>query len=517
MIVGRVASEAPSPGYRNWALTLLATVYAVNFIDRQIVSVLALDIKRDLGLSDADLGFLYGTAFGVFYALFGIPMGRLADSWNRVRLITAGLAVWSAMTALSGLSRTGGQLALARIGVGVGEATASPCAYSLISDYFPKEKRASALAVYSSGMYIGAGLSLFLGATVVKRWSAAFPDGWNGLVGWQASFLIVGLPGLLLAIVVASLREPVRGLSEGLPTPVSAHPFREFFDELANIIPPLTLVSAARRGGAALVANLIGLAIIAAVAAGLIALTGDTLQWAATGIGAYAIFSWIAALRHRDPPAFALTWGTPAFLALLLGFGLISFVNYAVIFWSLPYAEGVLGGDKSTAGLVIGGGGAAGGFIGLNLGGRLADRLRRTNPSGRVIVILFAALAPLVPLAISFGSGSLTVFYALVLPMTVLSSLGLGAAAATSQDLVLPRMRGMATAAYFLSITMLGLALGPYTVGRISTWTGDLGGAVLSLIAVMPVSALALIMLYRWLPGTEATILDRARAAGEPV
>ena len=309
----------------------------------------------------------------------------------------------------------------------------------------------------------------------------------------------------------------MRGLSEGLSTPVSAHPFREFFDELVNIIPPLTLVSAARRGGAALVANLIGLAIIAAVAVGLIELTGDTLQWVATGIGAYAIFSWIVALRHRDPPAFKLTWGTPAFLALLLGFGLISFVNYAVIFWSLPYAEGVLGGDKSTAGLVIGGGGAAGGFIGLNLGGRLADHWRRTNPSGRVIVILFAALAPLVPLAISFSSGSLTLFYALVLPMTVLSSLGLGAAAATSQDLVLPRMRGMATAAYFLSITMLGLALGPYTVGRISTWTGDLGGAVLSLIAVMPVSALALIMLYRWLPGTEATILDRARAAGEPV
>ena len=219
VIVGRIAHETPSAGYRNWALILLATVYAINFIDRQIVSVLALDLKRDLHLSDADLGFLYGTAFGVFYALFGIPMGRLADSWNRVRLITAGLAVWSAMTALSGLSRTGEQLALARIGVGVGEATASPCAYSLISDYFPKEKRASALAVYSSGMYIGAGLSLFLGATVVKRWSAAFPDGWNGIVGWQASFLIVGLPGLLLAIVVASLREPVRGLSEGLPTP----------------------------------------------------------------------------------------------------------------------------------------------------------------------------------------------------------------------------------------------------------------------------------------------------------
>lgn len=517
MIVGRVTTEMPSGSYRNWALILLATVYAINFIDRQIVSVLALDLKRDLGLSDADLGFLYGTAFGVFYSLFGIPMGRLADSWNRVRLITAGLAMWSAMTALSGFSRNGGELAAARIGVGIGEATASPCAYSLISDYFPREKRASALAVYSSGMYIGAGLSLFLGATVVKQWSAAFPDGWHGIVGWQASFFIVGLPGLLLAIVVATLKEPVRGLSEGLATPVSAHPFRDFFDELLNIIPPLTLVSAARRGMRAFAVNLLALAVVAGLAVALIAWTGDTMQWVSVGVGVYAIASWVAALRHRDRPAYELTFGTPAFLALLLGFGLISFVNYAIIFWSMPYAEGVLGGDKSTAGLIIGGGGAAGGFIGLNIGGRLADRLRLTNPSGRVIVILFAAIAPLVPMAISFTSGSLALFYALVLPMTVLSSLGLGAAAATSQDLVLPRMRGLATAAYFLSITMLGLALGPYTVGRISTSTGDLGTAVMSLIGVMPVSALALIMLYRWLPRAEATILERARAAGEPV
>ena len=514
--VGRALLHEPSAGYRNWVLVLLATVYAINFIDRQIVSVLALDIKRDLNLSDADLGFLYGTAFGVFYALFGVPMGKLADSWNRVRLISGGLALWSAMTALSGLSRTGGQLAAARVGVGIGEATASPCAYSLLSDYFPRAKRATALAVYSSGMYIGAGLSLFIGAVVTQNWNRAFPNGWLGLVGWQASFLVVGLPGLVLAIVVASLREPVRGLSDGRPAPAAAHPFREFWAEIMTIVPPLTLLSAARLGARTLVVNLVGLAVIAGLAYALAISTGDTMQWGAVGVGAYAIFSWASTLRQRDPPAFALTWGTPAFLAILLGLGLISFVNYAVIFWSLPYAESVLGANKATAGLVIGGGGAAGGFIGINIGGRLADWLRSRNPSGRVLVILFAALAPLIPLAISFTTESLALFYALVLPMTVLSSLGLAASAATSQDLVLPRMRGMATAAYFLSITMLGLALGPYTVGRISEATGNLGLAVLSLIAVMPISAVALIMLYRWLPAAEASVWERARAAGEP-
>ena len=514
--VGRPLTQTPSEGYQRWVLVLLATVYAVNFIDRQIVSVLALDIKRDLGLSDADLGFLYGTAFGVFYALFGVPMGKLADSWNRVRMLTAGLALWSAMTALSGLSRTGGQLAAARVGVGIGEATASPCAYSLISDYFPRHKRATALAVYSSGMYIGAGLSLFIGAAVSQGWNRAYPNGWLGLVGWQASFLVVGIPGLLLAIVVATLREPVRGMSDGLNAPAAAHPFREFWSEVMTIVPPLTLLTAARLGMRTLIVNLIGLTIIAATAYALATATGDTMQWLAVGIGSYAIFSWAATLRQRDPPAFALTWETPAFVAVLLGFGLISFVNYAVIFWSLPYAESVLGADKATAGLVIGGGGAAGGFIGINIGGRLADSLRARNPSGRVMVILFAALAPLIPLAISFTTSSLAVFYALVLPMTILSSLGLAASAATSQDLVLPRMRGMATASYFLSITMLGLALGPYTVGRISEATGNLGLAVLSLVAVMPISAAALIMLYRWLPSAEASVLERARAAGEP-
>ena len=125
--------------------SILFLVYVLNFVDRQIISILAEDIKRDLGLKDEDLGFLYGTAFGVFYSLFGIPLGRLADNWHRVRLMTIGLTLWSTMTALSGLSRTGGHLAAARIGVGIGEATASPSAYSLISDYFPKRLRATAL------------------------------------------------------------------------------------------------------------------------------------------------------------------------------------------------------------------------------------------------------------------------------------------------------------------------------------------------------------------------------------
>jgi MFS family permease len=508
---------APTPAYRNYVLTLLVVVYALNFIDRQILSVLAVDLKRDLNLTDADLGFLYGTAFGVFYALFGVPMGRLADSWNRIRLITVGLSLWSIMTALSGLSRTGTQLAAARIGVGIGEATASPCAYSLLSDYFPREKRATALAIYSTGMYLGAGLSLFVGGLVVERWNAAYPSGWMGLVGWQAAFLAVGIPGLLLAGIVATLREPPRGLADGLITPPAPHPFREFLAELLTVLPPLTVIGAAQRGRTALFANLLAAGGIFMLAWLLAWTTGNILQWAAVGVGCYAVVSWATALRSRDRPAFALIWGTRAFVYALIAHGLTSIVNYAIAFWSMPYIEATLGASKAQAGLLIGGAGAAGGFLGLILGGRTSDWLKVRHPSGRVIVMLVAAIAPIPLMLLSFTTNSLPLFYALHLPMLMLSSCGLGAYAATTQDLVLPRMRGVATATLFLAITMVGLALGPYTAGRLAAITGDVGSGVLCLLVVSPFAIGALILLFRALPAAEATVVERARAAGEAI
>ena len=198
------AGDQKVPAYSWYALSILVVVYVLNFVDRNIISILAEDIKADLGLRDDQIGFLYGTAFGVFYALFGIPLGKLADSWNRVRLMTAGLAIWSAFTALSGFAKNFAMLSVARIGVGVGEATASPSAYSLISDWFPKKMRATALAIYSSGLYVGGGVSLLIGGAIVERWNAAYPvDAPLGLAGWQAAFIIVGLPGLLLAVLVS--------------------------------------------------------------------------------------------------------------------------------------------------------------------------------------------------------------------------------------------------------------------------------------------------------------------------
>src|SRR4051812_29789390 len=189
---GRAAPPVRVTAYGWYALLVLVLVYVINFVDRQIISILAQDIKSDLHLQDAQIGFLYGTAFAVFYALFGIPLGRLADSWYRGRLIAIGLTLRSSMTALSGFATSFGMLATARIGVGIGEASASPAAYSMISDYFPKERRGTALSIYSSGLYIGGALSLPIGGFILSRWNAAFPNASEaplGLAGWQAAFL----------------------------------------------------------------------------------------------------------------------------------------------------------------------------------------------------------------------------------------------------------------------------------------------------------------------------------------
>ncbi|WP_375383115.1 spinster family MFS transporter [uncultured Sphingomonas sp.] len=517
------ADDTRASGYAWYVLGLLFLVYCLNFIDRQIISILAEDIKRDLHLADEDLGFLYGTAFGVFYALFGIPLGRLADNWHRVRLITLGLALWSAMTTLSGFARSGAQLSAARIGVGVGEATASPSAYSLISDHFPRRLRATALSIYSAGIYFGGGLSLGLGGLVVHRWNAAYPTGGPlGLVGWQAAFLVVGLPGLVLAAIIATLREPTRGAIDNLPeAPRHPAPFRAFRDELLTVVPPLTLIGAARLGPRALANNLVAAVVILAAVIGMNALEGWTpgarWQWGSVGIGVYAVVSWGLALKRRDPATWALVIGSPAFVCVVVAYGLNAFIAYGVSFWAAPYALRILGQTREVAGFIIGGNGALGGLIGVTAGGIVADRLRRRYATGRQMVVLFGSAAPLPLMVVAFTTASPPVFYVCLLVTGMLASCALGASAATTQDLVLPRMRGTATATFFLGTTLLGLAIGPYMAGRISTLSGSLSTGVLSMLAVAPIGLAAAIAAYRLVPAAEASRVERARNAGEPV
>lgn len=519
--------------YAWYALIVLVIVYALNFIDRQILSILAEDIKRDLGLEDAQIGFLYGTAFAVFYALFGIPLGRLADSWYRGRVMAIGLALWSSMTALSGFASSFAMLAVARIGVGIGEAAASPAAYSMISDWFPKEKRATALSIYSSGLYIGGALSLPIGGFVLSRWNMAYPNPAEaplGLVGWQAAFLAVGIPGLLIALWVLSLREPQRGASDGLPQPiVRPNAWRDFGRELGAILPPLTLVSVARIPGA-LKINLIVLALIVACAAALIRLTGDLPQWSAYGLGIYAVFSWVQSLKHRDPATHRLIWGTPMTIVLAISFGSISFVTYAVSFWGPPYVLRTFYPDPTGPAFYIGGmtaaeevafimgwGAAVSAAIGVIMGGVIADLWRRRDPRGRIFVNM-ASVILAAPLSwLIFTTDSIATFY-WVFPLAhMCGAAWVGAAVATLQDLVLPRMRATAGATYILGTTMIGLALGPYFAGKVADVAESLRAGIFALYLIVPLTLLGLWLGSRRIAELEATRVERARAVGEAI
>ena len=243
-------APARTPFYSYYVLTVLMVIYAFNFLDRQIITILAPSLKADLGLSDAQLGLLFGTAFALFYALFGIPLAKLADGWHRVRTISLGLGFWSAMTAVSGLASNFAQLGSARVGVGIGEASAGPAAYSLIQDYFPKARRATAIAIYSAGIYLGVGASLALGGEVIAYWDTTYTEATRpfGLAGWQATFLAFGIPGLFLALLVlTTIREPVRGAMDGVPSPaVAPHPFRAVGREMAAMFPPFSMIAIAR-------------------------------------------------------------------------------------------------------------------------------------------------------------------------------------------------------------------------------------------------------------------------------
>ena len=188
---------------RNYALGLLTVVYSFNFIDRQLLSILQESIKVDLSLSDSQLGLLTGFAFALFYVTAGIPIARIADRSNRRNIVAIAIGLWSFMTAISGFVQNYGQLLAARVGVGVGEAGGSPPSHSIVSDIFPPERRASALAFYSTGVNLGILFGFLFG-------------GWlNEFFGWRIAFLVVGVPGILIAALVRyTLKEPIRGLME---------------------------------------------------------------------------------------------------------------------------------------------------------------------------------------------------------------------------------------------------------------------------------------------------------------
>jgi MFS family permease len=200
-------------GYAWYVVIVLMVIYTLSFIDRQIMAFLVGPIRADLQISDTAMGLLGGFAFAIFYTLLGLPMGWLADRKSRRGLIAVGVVFWSVMTALCSMARSFGTLFAARVGVGVGEATLTPAAFSLIADYFPRERLARALSVYSMGILIGSGLASIVGGAVVQavRGMPALEVPVLGMMApWRLTFLIVGIPGLVIALLLLTVREPVR-------------------------------------------------------------------------------------------------------------------------------------------------------------------------------------------------------------------------------------------------------------------------------------------------------------------
>ena len=202
--------KAPSKNYRTFALILLTIVYGFNFVDRQILGILAPFIQQDLGLTNTQLGLLSGLLFAAFYTVVAIPIAWLADRYSRVNIVSIALATWSGFTALTGLAGNFMQIGLARMGVGIGEAGGSPPSHSIISDMYPKEERAGALGVYSMGIPFG-----IMAAYFVTAWIIGPSQGEATIVDWRKIFIFLGVTGIGLAVIVKLLlREPIRGAME---------------------------------------------------------------------------------------------------------------------------------------------------------------------------------------------------------------------------------------------------------------------------------------------------------------
>lgn len=283
--------QAGSPSWtlRQWLIVgAFLVAYVFSFIDRMILSLMVEPLRRDLGLSDFQISLLQGLAFALFYTLVGLPIGRAIDRYSRVRIAALGIALWSAMTAMSGLAQTYWQLFTARIGVGVGEATLSPAAYSLFADVFDGRRLGLALGIYNLGSALGAGIAMALGGFIVH-----FASGQEAvflpLVGevrpWQLTFFYVGLPGLLVALAIRALQEPARrNIRPGAAPPVVP-------------IPAVLRFAALRRR----------------------ALAGHHLGVAFSNLGAFAIVSWMPVMLVRTYGWSIAQAGLAVGIALLVG------------------------------------------------------------------------------------------------------------------------------------------------------------------------------------------------------
>ena len=391
-----------------YALGILTIVYSINFIDRQLLSILQESIKADLMLSDAQLGLLTGFAFALFYTFAGLPIASLADRSNRRNIVAISLTIWSGMTAISGLAQNYWQLLAARVGVGIGEAGGSPPSHSMISDIFPPEKRASAIGFYSTGISIGILFGFLFG-------------GWlNEFFGWRVAFFVVGIPGVLLALVLyLTVPEPIRGLAENRASTGDNPSMMTVFKVLLS-----------RRSF-----------LFMALGAAMNAFAG------------YSTANWVASFMirtHQMPTGELGTW-----LALIIGVG---------------------------------------GAIGVFGSGVIADKRGKTDKRWYMWVPVCACVIS-IPLQIStfWVDDPYTALMCMVIP-SVLSNAYLGATIASVHGMVGLKMRAVSSALLFFILNMIGLGMGPTTVGLVSDLLVDQHGVDSLRYAMMYIIPTAMFM-----------------------
>ncbi len=387
--------EPLAPSYRRYALTVLLILYTLNFLDRQIVGILTVPIKADLELRDWQIGAITGIAFAVFYTFLGIPIARYAERGNRPAIISVAAALWSLFTIVCGFAQNFAQLALARLGVGVGEAGCTPPAHSLITDYTPKEKRASALAYYHLGTPIGSLIGTIAGGLIADAY------------GWRAAFYLAGLPGLLFALVA-------------------------FF----------TLVEPRARLAARMVAK---------------AVDSPTLRDA------------IVELRTK-----------PTFWLLAAGASIVAFNGYGSAAFAAIFFNGNYGPELTAIaatfgmkplgflGLTSGVTGGLAGILGAWAGGALSDHFGRRDIRAQMTIPALGALASVPAYLIALLAPSYWAALLLFMIPTFLGSIWYGPVYGNIQGLVHPRTRATAAAILLFIINLIGLGLGPTSVGIVS-------------------------------------------------
>ena len=490
-------------------LAVLFLVSILNFMDRQIITILLGEIKTAFKVTDAQLGLLSGTVFSAFYTVFGIPLGVYADRGSRRALIGWGLGLWSVMTGLCGFASSFPALAIARMGVGIGEASAAPAAYSLIAEAYPREKRGSALGLYSLGIYIGIGLSTFVGGLIVDSWNQRYATGEAplGMAGWQAAFLVAAIPGLLLVPFVFAIREPARTEPRE-----SAGAARAAFREGLALLPPSSFYFLSR-DAVPIAPNVAAFAILSGAGIALSLTVGNPVQWICLGIGLYVVTTLAQRLRTLEPQTHAIIFGTPSLSLATLGFSFLSINGYAMGFFIPVFLPRYHGLSNTYVGAVWGLISAVCGGLGVMTGGYLSDRFRARWPWGRLGVGVMNALLPLPFLIPALLSTNTEQTLLLLAAAQFFAAMWLGAGSSTVQDLVLPRMRARASAVFILFINLISLALGPYVVGRLSDHWGSLRDALIAASGSNLVALGLFALASRTIARDEATKEARAAAA----